>query len=75
MVIIRLARFGRKKGPFYRIIAVDSSKKTTGANLGILGYWNPAKDEFKIERNKLEEWVKKGAQVSDKVKELTAKTK
>jgi small subunit ribosomal protein S16 len=70
MVAIRLARFGRKKGAFYRIVAVDSSKKTAGENLGVLGYWNPTKKEFKIDKEQLAVWVKKGAQVSATVKKL-----
>ncbi len=70
MVTIRLARFGRKKAPFYRIVVLDSSKKVAGANLGILGYYNPAKKTLKIEKPKLEDWVKKGPQVSAAVKKL-----
>jgi small subunit ribosomal protein S16 len=70
MVTIRLARFGRKKAPFYRIVVLDSSKKVAGANLGVLGHWNPIKKELKIEKPRLEEWVKKGAQVSAAVKKL-----
>jgi small subunit ribosomal protein S16 len=73
MVTIRLARFGRKKGAFYRIIAVDSTKKTVGENLGVLGYWNPAKKDLKVEKEKLSAWVKKGAQVSATVKKLILK--
>jgi small subunit ribosomal protein S16 len=70
MVAIRLARFGRKKGAFYRIIAVDSTKKTTGENLGVLGYWNPATKELKADKEKIKAWVAKGAQVSGAVKKL-----
>ncbi len=70
MVTIRLARFGRKKGPFYRIVVLDSTKKTAGANIEVLGYWNPAKKDFKIEKPKFDEWIKKGAQVSAAVKNL-----
>lgn len=70
MVAIRLARFGRKKGAFYRIVAVDSSKKATGKNLEVLGYWNPLKKDLKIDKEKLAAWVKNGAQVSATVKKL-----
>lgn len=70
MVAIRLARFGRKKGAFYRIVAVDSTKKTAGENLEVLGYWNPIKKDLKIDKEKLDVWVKKGAQVSATVKKL-----
>lgn len=73
MVTIRLARFGRKKGPFYRVVVLDSRKKTNGANIEVLGFWNPAKDEVKIEKSKLEAWVKKGAQVSPAVTKLLSK--
>ena len=73
MVTIRLSRFGRKKAPFYRVVAVDSSKKTTGRYLEILGTWNPAKKEFKVNSEKLKVWVAKGAQVSQAVKNLIKK--
>ena len=70
MVAIRLARFGRKKGAFYRIVAVDSIRKTAGENLGVVGYWNPAKNDLKIDQEKLNMWIKTGAQVSQSVKKL-----
>lgn len=49
---------------------MDTSKKTTGANIESLGFWNPAKKDFKIDKKKLEDWVKKGAQISPAVKVL-----
>lgn len=70
MVVIRLARFGRKKGPFYRIVVLDASKKTAGANLEVVGFWNPLKKELKVEKEKVMAWVKKGAQMSATVKKL-----
>jgi small subunit ribosomal protein S16 len=70
MVAIRLARYGRKKGAFYRIVAVDSTKKTAGENLEVLGYWNPIKKDLKIDKEKVAAWVAKGAQVSATVKKL-----
>jgi small subunit ribosomal protein S16 len=70
MVAIRLAKFGRKKGAFYRIVAVDSGKKVAGQNLEVLGFWNPFKKDLKIDREKLSSWVAKGAQISVTVKKL-----
>lgn len=70
MVAIRLARYGRKKGAFYRIVAVDSTKKTAGENLEVLGYWNPIKKDLKIDKESLKAWVAKGAQISATVKKL-----
>ena len=73
MIAIRLSRFGRKKAPFYRVVAVDSSKKRDGEVLENLGFWNPAKKEFKIENEKVKAWVQKGAQISATVKKLISK--
>lgn len=70
MVTIRLSRFGRKKAPFYRVVAVDSRLKTTGKYLEIIGTWNPAKKLKVIDKEKLNAWVKKGASISAAVKKL-----
>jgi small subunit ribosomal protein S16 len=70
MVIIRLSRFGRKKAPFYRVVAVDSTKKATGGVLEYLGTWNPIKKINEIDKDKVSAWIKKGAQVSASVKKL-----
>lgn len=73
MIAIRLSRFGRKKAPFYRVVAVDSQKKATGMVLEILGTWNPATKELKVNSEKLKVWVSKGAQISATVKKLLEK--
>ena len=73
MVAIRLSRFGRKKAPFYRVVAVDSGKKATGKYLEVLGTWNPIKKELKLEKEKIQTWVKKGAQISATVKKFLEK--
>jgi small subunit ribosomal protein S16 len=70
MVKIRLSRQGKKNDPFYRIVAIDEDKKTTGANLAVLGYWHPKADMKKIDKKAVEAWVKKGAQVTPAVKKL-----
>jgi small subunit ribosomal protein S16 len=70
MVIIRLSRFGRKKAPFYRVVAVDSTKKTTGKVREVLGFWNPSKEKKEINREALNSWIKKGARLSPSVEKL-----
>ena len=70
MIKIRLARHGAKKAPFYRIVAIEKSRKRNGMPLDILGFWKPSKSELKVDKDKLSQWVKNGAQVSDVVKEL-----
>lgn len=73
MVTIRLSRFGRKKAPFYRVIAVDASKKAVGKYLEVLGTWNPAKKELKLEKEKIQAWIKKGATMSATVRKFLEK--
>ncbi len=73
MISIRLARYGRKRAPFYRIIAVDSRKKPTGEFRENLGTWNPAKKELRIKKEEVRTLVSKGAQVSAAVNKLINK--
>jgi len=76
-VRIRLRRVGAKKKPYYRIVAVDSRVSTRGKILDLLGHYgpieNPAKVDIDIE--KVDMWVKKGAQLSDTVKSILNKVK
>lgn len=70
MVKIRLARSGATNDPFYRIVAIDTKRKRGGKPLEIIGYWHPAEGIKKIDTKKIDEWVKKGAQVSQAVVKL-----
>ena len=70
-VKIRLARIGKKKAPFFRIVAVDSRKKRDGEYLENLGTYNPLTGElvqFHVER--IQAWLDKGARRSDTVIKL-----
>lgn len=70
MVTIRLSKIGRKKAPFYRIVAVDSTKKNAGEFLENLGTWNPKHKNLEVRMQNLEDWIKKGAQMSATVKKI-----
>lgn len=74
MVVVRLARGGAKKRPFYHINVTDSRSARNGRYIERLGYFNPiAKGQEKrlvVDSEKLEQWVAKGAQVSDRIKSL-----
>ncbi len=72
MVKIRLTRQGKKNAPFYRIVAMDESKKVGGRALETFGYWHPKNGTKEIDKKAIEAWVKKGAQVSSTVKKLMA---
>ncbi|MEK7526152.1 MAG: 30S ribosomal protein S16 [Patescibacteria group bacterium] len=73
MVKIRLSKIGRKKAPFYRIVAVDEAKKNVGRALETLGYWYPSKGNLEIKKQEIKAWIAKGAQISPSVQKLIAK--
>jgi small subunit ribosomal protein S16 len=71
-VVIRMARAGTKKRPFYHIVAADSRSPRDGRFIERLGYYNPllAKDKeerLKLDMDKVKSWIGKGAQPSDRV--------
>lgn len=77
MVVIRLARHGAKKRPFYHVVVADRRCPRDGRNLERLGYFNPMAKEheegIKIDLEKVSQWVAKGAQMSERVKQLVEK--
>ncbi|HET6633106.1 MAG TPA: 30S ribosomal protein S16 [Rhodanobacteraceae bacterium] len=74
MVRIRLARGGAKGRPFYHVIVTDQRNKRDGRNIERLGYYNPicsgAEKRLELDVAKVDAWVAKGAQMSDKVRAL-----
>lgn len=76
-VSIRLTRGGRKKKPSYRIVVLDSRKKRDGSYLDKLGHYNPCVDpaEIVLDTERLDEWVKKGANCSPTVTSLAKKVR
>jgi small subunit ribosomal protein S16 len=74
MVVIRLTRGGAKKRPFYHIVATDRRSRRDGRYIQRLGYFNPiAKGQeprLKMEREQIQQWLDKGAELSQKVQEL-----
>jgi small subunit ribosomal protein S16 len=70
MVKLRLKRFGRKKSPFYRVVAISSASKRQGAPLEELGYYDPIRKLLKLNLDHVTSWVTKGAEVSDAVQRL-----
>jgi len=69
---IRLSRLGKKNQPIYRIVVVPSQHKRNCPTLDILGQYNPSvkPPSFIIDENKLNQWIKKGALVSDGLRKL-----
>jgi len=72
MLMIRLARFGAKKKPFYRIVVIEKERARNGRNLEVVGHYNPLTDPAKVDlkRERIDYWTKNGAQLSDTVARL-----
>ncbi|HEB50292.1 MAG TPA: 30S ribosomal protein S16 [Desulfobulbus sp.] len=71
-VRIRLTRKGRKKHPFYRIVVADSQAPRDGKFLDIVGTYDPMQDpaDIKIDSDKLQAWMGKGAKPTTTVQSL-----
>jgi len=72
MVRIRLRRVGGKKQPSYRIVAADKESPRDGRFLENLGFYNPRTEPATIQmkEDRIYDWMSKGAQPSDSVKQL-----
>jgi small subunit ribosomal protein S16 len=74
MVKIRLSRGGAKGRPFYHVVVTDQRSARDGRNIERVGFYNPtaAGKDKRLELNvaRVQEWVGKGAQLSDKVASL-----
>ena len=74
MVVIRLARGGAKKRPFYNIVATDSRNRRDGRFIERIGFYNPVasgkEESFRIAADRLTHWQGVGAQLSPTVARL-----
>jgi len=74
MVTIRLARGGAKKRPFFNIVVTDSRNRRDGRYIERVGFFNPiatgGETGLSIKRDRVDYWVSKGAQTSDRVASL-----
>jgi len=76
MVKIRLKRMGMKKHPFYRIVVADERSPRDGRFIEEIGYYNPMTQpaQVKVDNEKAQDWMKKGAQPTDTVRVLLKKS-
>lgn len=79
MVSIRLARGGSKKRPFYHIVVSDSRSPRDGRCIERLGFFNPSargqEESLRLDSERVDYWVSKGAQPSDRVSGLIKEAK
>lgn len=79
MVTIRLSRGGAKKRPFYQIVVADSRYPRDGRFIERIGFFNPIASgnakRLRIDLARVEDWVSKGASLSDRVATLVKEAK
>jgi len=70
VVTIRLARMGKKKRPFYRVVIIEKTRPRNGRFVEIVGTYDPLKKpaEIKLDAERIKYWLGVGAQPSDTVR-------
>ena len=76
MLMIRLARIGARKQPYYRVVVIEKERARKGRSVEVVGLYNPRTTPatLDVKRDRIDYWVSKGAQLSDTVRRLLSKT-
>ena len=72
MLMSRLARFGAKKKPTYRLVVIEKDRARNSRAVEVLGHYNPVSKpkQILIKHDRVDHWIKNGAQPSDTVSRL-----
>ena len=75
MLMIRLARFGARKQPYYRVVVIEKERARNGRSVEVVGTYNPRTNPATIDlkRERIDYWTGKGAQLSETVGKLLKK--
>lgn len=75
MLMIRLSRRGARKQPYYRVVVIEKERARDGRSVEVVGTYNPRTNPASVElkRERIDYWVSKGAQLSDRVRKLVGK--
>lgn len=76
MVMIRLARVGARKQPYYRIVVIEKDRARNGRSIEVVGTYNPRTEPKAVElkRDRIDYWTGVGAQMSEIVAKLVKNT-
>ena len=76
MLMIRLARFGSRKQPYYRVVVIEKERARNGRSVEVVGTYNPRTNPASVDlkRDRIDYWTSKGAQLSETVGKLLAKS-
>lgn len=74
MLAIRLARFGSKKAPTYRVVVIDKDRARDSRAVEVVGHYNPRSTPASVvlDHERVQYWIRNGAQPTDVVKRLVA---
>ena len=74
MVMIRLARVGARKQPYYRIVVIEKDRARNGRSIEVVGTYNPRTNPASVllKHDRIAYWISNGAQYSDRVAKLVA---
>lgn len=75
MVKIRLKRTGKKNAPCYRVVVADSRSPRDGKNIEIVGFYDPRNNQEKIDVERVDYWLSKGAQPSETAADIIRRAK
>ena len=75
MLMIRLARVGARKQPYYRVVVIEKDRARNGRSIEVVGTYNPRTNPASVDlkRERIDYWTGKGAQLSERVAKLVAK--
>ena len=75
MLMIRLARFGGKKKPSYRVVVIDKERARNSRSVEVVGFYNPVSQPqvVRLKHDRIDHWMKNGAQPSETVHRLMKK--
>jgi small subunit ribosomal protein S16 len=76
VLMIRLARIGARKQPYYRVVVIEKERARNGRSVEVVGTYNPRTNPATVDlkRERIDFWVSKGAQLSETVSRLLAKS-
>lgn len=72
MLMIRLARFGARKQPYYRVVVIEKDRARNGRSIEVVGTYNPRTNPASVllKKDRIDHWTGNGAQLSDRVAKL-----
>lgn len=73
MLMIRLARFGAKKKPTYRVVVIEKERARDSRAVEVVGHYNPTTSSVNLKHDRISHWTRSGAQLSTTVARLVAK--